>query len=356
MMKLSNKYIQWILVMLLLPVYTIQAQPYDAEPGLRTMSLGTSELRQNTTTDLELTFSNIGFTTIPRDFNDNGVLVTTIWIEIGLPRGMQLEPVLQSGEYVIDEENMFTWTYFPAENKFIGVPNIDIEGDDGTRIKIRLIGKIVTTVPLMIIANLQIESKFYMNDNSENNSITRQIEVLEPLPVTLIHFTANKEHTVSNLSWATSDEVNSDRFEVERSFDNKSWHLLGEVQANGNSNTPKNYHFTDDSPANGDNYYRLKMIDIDGKFEYSKHRSLVFDGLESVSVYPNPTTDLINMKFSDSRSIYKIVLQTVSGQVLYTEKRPGHQAIDIQQYPSGTYLLVVHRQDGRITSHKVVKQ
>lgn len=89
------------------------------------------------------------------------------------------------------------------------------------------------------------------------------------LPVKLTSFKAAKEGKVVSLNWSTTEEIGSDRFEVERSMDGKVWSFIGEVKANGTTRNLNLYHFTDVQPAQGQNLYRLKMIDQDNTFAFS---------------------------------------------------------------------------------------
>lgn len=265
-----------------------------------------------------------------------------------------IELVTNEPGYVTSEH--FTWTYNVNDNTFVGILHTAMPVFTSYKIKIRIKGVKENSLGAQTNASIQIMDQTGLRDNLANNSLLLSLPVEGAQPVTLTHFTASKEHTSTALSWATADEVNSDRFEIQRSFDNKSWHQIGEVAAYGNSTTLKNYQFNDEYPANGDNYYRLKMIDKDGSFEMSKHQSVVFENLEHISVFPNPTADLVNLKISDAPSVEKIVLQSISGQTIYTATQNIQKPIDIKRYPAGTYLIQVHRNDGRTTTHKIVKQ
>lgn len=89
------------------------------------------------------------------------------------------------------------------------------------------------------------------------------------LPVELASFTATLEKEKVLLNWKTKSESNSDRFEIERSEDGKYFEKIGEQKGAGTTLLSSEYHFADEHPANGNNYYRLKQIDFDGSFEYS---------------------------------------------------------------------------------------
>src|SRR5450432_1381164 len=95
------------------------------------------------------------------------------------------------------------------------------------------------------------------------------------LPVQLVLFLASKndDGTVA-VKWATSQEQNSNYYDVERSSDQSGWIKIGTVKAKGFSSITSNYNFTDNLPLSGSSYYRLKMVDLDAKFLYSKTVSL----------------------------------------------------------------------------------
>ena len=88
------------------------------------------------------------------------------------------------------------------------------------------------------------------------------------LPVELTSFSASVNGTSVNLTWKTATEVNNYGFDIERSSDNSGWQKIGFVSGSGNSNSQKEYSFTD-KPSGGTSFsYRLKQIDVNGNFKY----------------------------------------------------------------------------------------
>jgi hypothetical protein len=88
------------------------------------------------------------------------------------------------------------------------------------------------------------------------------------LPVRLLTFAGNVVNKEVLLKWTTGNEYNNAGFDIERS-NGSEWKKIGNVASRGNSTGNSNYTFTDHSPLNGLNYYRLKQVDLDGKFSYS---------------------------------------------------------------------------------------
>ncbi|MEP6673673.1 MAG: DNRLRE domain-containing protein [Ferruginibacter sp.] len=116
------------------------------------------------------------------------------------------------------------------------------------------------------------------------------------IPVKLINFFARKSAGTTVLTWTTTIEINTSRFEIERSANGIDFQKSGTVNAAGNSATAINYSFNDLHPLKGLNYYRLKQVDLDGKFTYSDIRLLNYDDTKKqLIIYPNPAADKISL-------------------------------------------------------------
>ncbi|MEO8769199.1 MAG: T9SS type A sorting domain-containing protein [Ferruginibacter sp.] len=171
-----------------------------------------------------------------------------------------------------------------------------------------------------------------------------------PLPVTFLFFNANKlNENAALLNWKTSQEINSDRFEVERSNDALNYTKIGSVRAAGISSLPLLYDFTDDKPLPGMNYYRLKQFDLDGRFMYTPSRLVRFDKTDAFAVkyYPNPTTDIIYVEMTETMAKEPAIinLSNASGIVLMQFKLPGNGdkiiPVKLEQYSKGIYFIQV---------------
>jgi hypothetical protein len=120
------------------------------------------------------------------------------------------------------------------------------------------------------------------------------------LPVTLMSFTGKLEAGTSLLSFSTATERNNSHFIIERSADGKVFENIGRVAGNGNSTSRKDYTFEDKRPLKGINYYRLKQVDFDGKFEYSAVVSVQNGRTGNITIAPSPATDLVQVRFEES--------------------------------------------------------
>ncbi len=174
------------------------------------------------------------------------------------------------------------------------------------------------------------------------------------LPVNLTSFTAKAETAGTKLTWQTASEQNNKSFTVSRSIDGGNFTTVGNVASKGNSSS---YTFLDQSPSVGTNYYRLQQIDIDGKITDLGVRSVVFQLANiEVSVYPNPTADLVSVKFATS-AFNHASLVDLSGKVLEQQVLTAEQnetQFDLSNYKSGSYIIRLTGQK-ESSSHKVIK-
>ncbi|MDP3685179.1 MAG: T9SS type A sorting domain-containing protein, partial [Ignavibacteria bacterium] len=144
-----------------------------------------------------------------------------------------------------------------------------------------------------------------------------------PLPVELTSFTATTKSSSVELKWKTATELSCYGYEVEKIVGNSQsatdgqspnkWVKIGFVQGSGNSNSPQKYSFADESPVIGKSYYRLKMIDMDGSFEYSKEVEVNTKLPSQFALqqnYPNPFNPTTMIEYSIPETGHTPSLQT----------------------------------------------
>lgn len=181
-----------------------------------------------------------------------------------------------------------------------------------------------------------------------------------PLPVTLISFNVTKEGQAAQLKWSTTAETNSDRFEVEHSINGKTWNKIGIVESYGESKVLRDYQYAHYAPASGgpshgENLYRLKMVDNDETFTYSRIRSIRFDASPSdLSVYPNPSSDKLNI--TDYANVKEMLISDLNGRSVYqsTSFSTGNGTVDIKDLAQGMYIVKITRLNGELSTHKIV--
>ena len=145
---------------------------------------------------------------------------------------------------------------------------------------------------------------------------------LSPLPIVLLNFNASLNNRKVDLTWQTASEHNNDYFTIEKSEDGEHFEPIANIDGAGNSNSLLSYSTIDPNPANGYTYYRLKQTDFDGAFDYSEIRSVYLGATDELSVYPNPSTGIVNFTaqqeglFSLFTSDGKLIQEnTISGTV-----------------------------------------
>lgn len=183
------------------------------------------------------------------------------------------------------------------------------------------------------------------------------------LPVELLAFTVSKKVSIDNAeqviaNWITTSETNTDYFEIERvqgsdAFNLNQFKKIGKILSAGNSSVKQEYSFTDISPDQSTtNYYRLKMVDKDGTFQYSRIQSVSFDVKDGWRTYPNPSTGIINVIFqSDPVTPVRIKTMDIRGNIVFQTNvaATGSEQkfpIDLSgsQFSSGLYIIEVTSQ------------
>lgn len=167
------------------------------------------------------------------------------------------------------------------------------------------------------------------------------------LPVELSYFRVNKSNAVALLEWQTASERNNAGFTVERSSDGKSFVQIGEATGKGDSDEAVNYTFTDNNPANGINYYRLKQQDFDGSVSYSPVRSISIVRNSTAYLYPAVSSGVVVVSFPEKlKDDTRIeVVEFSTGRVVNTQHLTANTErhnINTSKLNAGTYLVIVY--------------
>lgn len=192
----------------------------------------------------------------------------------------------------------------------------------------------------------------------KNNNVVRLLTSILSFPVTLSSFTAILADKNSvNLKWTTKQEINSNRFIIQRSINGVDFTNIGNVKAIGNSSSATNYNFTDNNIMNltvQKIYYRLQQIDNDGKWKYSDVQVVnIKSAVNKISVYPNPVSDVLHVNGND---IASITLYDVNGRLAMLFNKFPNNTINTALLSDGMYILVANKTDGaKETTTVVVK-
>lgn len=181
------------------------------------------------------------------------------------------------------------------------------------------------------------------------------------LPVKLMGFNAQKtaQKQVA-LTWATAQEKNSNKFEIQHSTDGYHFNTIGWVDAKGNSNALTTYKYLHTNP-NEVNYYRLKQVDNNLSFEYSSIVKVDFNTAdaelpEAVSMYPIPAINDVTLALTNKHEIAAISIYNLDGKLIHTRTTQSAVVkLDLANYASGVYLIQLEDEFGEIITHKFTK-
>ncbi|MBI5915687.1 MAG: T9SS type A sorting domain-containing protein [Bacteroidetes bacterium] len=174
------------------------------------------------------------------------------------------------------------------------------------------------------------------------------------LPVELFSFTARKQGDEVLLEWRTASEQNNQGFEVERmTSDGGLWTEIGFLAGNGTTAGEHHYSFVDKKPVAGTNYYRLRQMDFDGNFEYSKTVSVDI-GLDEITVFPNPVTAVLTVHGAIGEDTGFEVYDLMGRLALKIAPANGHE-INLAGLPGGIYFLNIIS-GNRTVTRRIIKQ
>lgn len=183
------------------------------------------------------------------------------------------------------------------------------------------------------------------------------IQTQAPLPVTLIGFAVSLEGQTAQLSWSTTSEQNSSGFDIQRSANASEWTKIGFVASQSlgkNSTSRLQYKFTDVTPVKGLNYYRLKMVDLDGTFAYSRIQSVSQEDNQALALYPNPVANKLLLKNEQKQKISQVLILDLAGRALINIASIPSDGIDVSSLPAGSYIVDLKMSDGSHSKNKII--
>ena len=214
-------------------------------------------------------------------------------------------------------------------SKFLVAPAIDTQATDGFAVAIQLDGNVWNTPYHVFINNVRV--------------------VPVPVPVELYSFTARTIDNIVTLAWSTASESNNYGFQIERSIDGKSWQAISFLEGYGTTALSHHYTYKETNQIAGDYYYRLKQIDLDGKYEYSDILKVSVEPPKAFQLeqnYPNPFNPFTTISYVLPReSELELAVFDLQGRriaELYKGRKPaGYHTLrwDASAQTSGTYFV-----------------
>lgn len=179
-----------------------------------------------------------------------------------------------------------------------------------------------------------------------------------PLPVELVNLKATPLTQSILVSWNTRSEANARGFEIQRSIDAQNFTSIGWLDAN---NTPSAYQFIDNQvQPNTVYYYRLKQVDVDGRFVYSNTVEAMLKATAQMAVYPNPNHGSMEIMLeAPTETTAELQFVNALGQIVWTHQVPlqkGIQKLPIHlSLPAGVYQLILTSPEQQYTQKIVIE-
>jgi hypothetical protein len=199
-------------------------------------------------------------------------------------------------------------------------------------------------LPPMGIATLNVITI----NNPPINGVWTLVNNLSPLPIELLQFNGKYQNNSSLLYWSTASETDNDYFVVERSNDGNHFYPIGTVDGAGNSSVVLSYSLRDYESIDKVAYYRLKQVDFDGRFTYSKIialRNMKSYGNQYLNLYPQPaSTDVFVEQgmFVNGETFSTEIFNTQGALVqrdLHTSDESGNLLLHLKNLEQGMYML-----------------
>jgi hypothetical protein len=179
-----------------------------------------------------------------------------------------------------------------------------------------------------------------------------------PLSIQFKEFTVEAQgNCMVNISWKTSVEMNTEKFQVERSPDGIAFKSIGELKATATTEQTNEFNFVDRQPANNHNFYRIRQITNDGKSSgVSNVESVKMNcATDAISVYPNPTEGVVYIKGLTDKGTVR-VFNAVGQLVLEKELQNSIEGINMNSLADGFYQIHIMKGDESIFNTKLIKK
>lgn len=176
------------------------------------------------------------------------------------------------------------------------------------------------------------------------------------LPITLSYFSVTKNTNRAILKWQTESEFNFSHFIIERSADAKNYQEIAKIYGTGGSNKVASYIYEDLQFEKGLNYYRLKLVNKDGSYNYSTAENVDFATLSSIRVYPIPAKDKITVEGVSTANATVYTIIDINGKTVKQVTASGSSySINIETLATGSYYLLI-KNGTNTTTQKFIKQ
>lgn len=203
--------------------------------------------------------------------------------------------------------------------------------------------------------DFELDDGFYI----DNVKLVKSTATLLILPVKFLDVNGKvTSDNKINVSWKATVDEKFSYFDIEKSTDGKTFKSIGKI--NGSSQ----YNLIDANPVSGDNYYRIKGVDIDGQFTYSKVIDVLYNSsTAALTIYPNPVENVLHVKITTKEpQVLTLLITDIDGRVIHKQTAPSalvNQNIDVNaaSWKPQVYIVKVVGQNNEVlTVEKFIKR
>ncbi|MBX2930497.1 MAG: T9SS type A sorting domain-containing protein [Chitinophagaceae bacterium] len=253
---------------------------------------------------------------------------------------------------------------YDLNGNYLGAFSIgSLQYDDGQHIAINGDDIILNANYSANVADIDPSTNTYsLTHSNDIDFFIAQYKWNSTLPAFLTAFTSHyTKGEKIDLIWATTTEINVAYYEVERSINGNDFEAIGKITAQNRASS--NYNFADfNYNKKGNNYYRVKIVDNDSKYSYSKILQVKINDTKKIEIYPNPIVNgILSIYLNDVSSNKRINVRLINqaGQILYnnyyTQETDGKIDINVANYASGNYIVQLINEQGVVQTAQFIK-
>ena len=186
-------------------------------------------------------------------------------------------------------------------------------------------------------------------------SATASVVFASTLPLSWGDVSAYRKYKTQQVQWFTEQETMVSHFALERSLNGRDWSVILDKKQAQNGNYRHAYYYTDNEYIPGTVYYRIKEVDIDGKFSYSPVIFIEADpGFNRIIAYPSPTDKTFYIGNISKEKISNVSIYTINGELVKAWSQPA-SIYTITEIPTGIYIIKVTTTDGSVQNIRIKK-
>ncbi len=285
------------------------------------------------------------------------ITLTNIVIRLGAPGGQTYTLGIPSSNSVIN----FNITASSSYDIQTGGSLFVAGTTSGTRTKSFQIGGVVKVGNFNTNTNNTVTGPKQATSSTPAANAGAQTQgfIFGALPVVLVNFDAVKQGNGVALTWKTQQESNTDFFAIEKSTDGAVFTEIGRVQAAGNASTPRSYSYADNSSLKGIAYYRVRIVDLDGKVGLTPVKAVRASAIGGkVGIYPNPAVSIANIVIDNPEYLsFGVNVFNRNGQLVAQKRAAAGTTVvplEVSTLPAGDYMVDIQFSNGTRTSIKLL--